>query len=283
MREKRDPIEHLGQKLIARGIATEDELKAIDKEIAQVVNTRRRIRDRKPGTRAVRTLSPTCWPDVHPEFSCPRCRPPWRRASSPNGSSRKATRSNPATSSPRSKPTRRRWNSRRSTKARIGKILVPEGTEGVKVNRPSPSCSAMAKRAKASAARGRRRSRRGKRQHAAAKEQPSAAKPARSSVEVESSWQVMPEPDVPAGTEFVDHDGARSLARRHGRRNAPRRDGVPDGRGSRAISGRLQGQPGTAGGVRRASASSTRRSPNTALRASASARRSTGSSPSSNS
>ena len=39
VREKRDPIEHLGQKLIARRIATEDELKAIDKEIRLIVNT----------------------------------------------------------------------------------------------------------------------------------------------------------------------------------------------------------------------------------------------------
>ena len=39
VREKRDPIEHLGQKLVARGIATEDELKAIDKEIRLTVNT----------------------------------------------------------------------------------------------------------------------------------------------------------------------------------------------------------------------------------------------------
>jgi len=38
MREKRDPIEHFGQKLIARGAATADDLKAIDKEIRQIVN-----------------------------------------------------------------------------------------------------------------------------------------------------------------------------------------------------------------------------------------------------
>jgi pyruvate dehydrogenase E1 component alpha subunit len=38
VREKRDAIEHLGQKLIARHIATEDELKAIDKEIRLTVN-----------------------------------------------------------------------------------------------------------------------------------------------------------------------------------------------------------------------------------------------------
>jgi pyruvate dehydrogenase E1 component alpha subunit len=38
VREKRDPIEHYGQRLIARGIATDEELKAIDKQTRQVVN-----------------------------------------------------------------------------------------------------------------------------------------------------------------------------------------------------------------------------------------------------
>ncbi len=38
VREKRDPIEHLASKMTAAGIATEDELKAIDKDIRQVVN-----------------------------------------------------------------------------------------------------------------------------------------------------------------------------------------------------------------------------------------------------
>jgi pyruvate dehydrogenase E1 component alpha subunit len=38
VREKRDPIDHYAQKLIQRGIATEDDLKAIDKDIRQVVN-----------------------------------------------------------------------------------------------------------------------------------------------------------------------------------------------------------------------------------------------------
>jgi pyruvate dehydrogenase E1 component alpha subunit len=38
VREKRDPIEHLGQRLIAQKLATEDDLKAIDKEIRSVIN-----------------------------------------------------------------------------------------------------------------------------------------------------------------------------------------------------------------------------------------------------
>jgi pyruvate dehydrogenase E1 component alpha subunit len=38
VREKRDPIEHFGQKLIERGIASEDDLKAMDKETRAIVN-----------------------------------------------------------------------------------------------------------------------------------------------------------------------------------------------------------------------------------------------------
>jgi len=38
VREKRDPIEHLGQKLTAQMLASEDDLKAIDKETRAVVN-----------------------------------------------------------------------------------------------------------------------------------------------------------------------------------------------------------------------------------------------------
>src|SRR5579864_8251038 len=38
VREKRDPIEHFGQKLVARGIRSDDDLKAIDKETRHVVN-----------------------------------------------------------------------------------------------------------------------------------------------------------------------------------------------------------------------------------------------------
>jgi pyruvate dehydrogenase E1 component alpha subunit len=38
VREKRDPIDHYGQRLVSRGFASEDELKAIDKQIRQIVN-----------------------------------------------------------------------------------------------------------------------------------------------------------------------------------------------------------------------------------------------------
>jgi pyruvate dehydrogenase E1 component alpha subunit len=38
VREKRDPIDHLGQKLLAAKIITEDEIKAMDKDTRQIVN-----------------------------------------------------------------------------------------------------------------------------------------------------------------------------------------------------------------------------------------------------
>jgi len=39
VREKRDPIEHLGHRLVSDGLASEDDLKALDKETRQIVNT----------------------------------------------------------------------------------------------------------------------------------------------------------------------------------------------------------------------------------------------------
>ncbi len=39
VREKRDPIEHLGHRLVSFGFASEDELKAIDRDARQIVNT----------------------------------------------------------------------------------------------------------------------------------------------------------------------------------------------------------------------------------------------------
>src|SRR5258708_11625374 len=38
VREKRDPIEHFGQKLVARGVTSEDDLKAMDRETRQIGN-----------------------------------------------------------------------------------------------------------------------------------------------------------------------------------------------------------------------------------------------------
>ena len=37
MREKRDPIDHFGKKLIERGVVNEDDLKQMDAEVKKVV------------------------------------------------------------------------------------------------------------------------------------------------------------------------------------------------------------------------------------------------------
>jgi len=39
VREKRDPIEHLGHRMVSSGVATDDDLKAVDKETRRIVNT----------------------------------------------------------------------------------------------------------------------------------------------------------------------------------------------------------------------------------------------------
>ena len=156
----------------------------------------------------------------------------------------------------------------------LGKILVPDGTEGVKVNTPIAVLAGEGEDVdKAGEARRRRAA---PSAEAAAPQQP-RRRPSRPPSRGRRSpaaptTEAAADPDIPAGTEMVDDDRARGAARRHGRGDAPRRRRLRDGRGGRRVPGRLQDHPGPAAGVRRRSASSTRRSPSTALPASASAR-----------
>ena len=133
----------------------------------------------------------------------------------------------------------------------LGKILVPAGTEGVAVNTPiamllgdgeNPSALDAARmvrrpgerRASARRRRSRRRSR-----------QPPPARPRRRSVQRAGRARgAGRHRDGPS-------DRPRGAARRHGRGDAARPRRVPDGRGGRRVSGRLQGQPGPARGVQR--------------------------------
>ena len=125
VREKRDPIEHLGQQDDGGRHRDRGRTEGHRQGHPPGRQPRRRIRHRKPRAGRERALHGRAG-DVDRRSSCPRCRPRWRRASSPSGSSRKATRSSPATSSPRSRPTRRRWNSRRSTKAASARSSCPK-------------------------------------------------------------------------------------------------------------------------------------------------------------
>ena len=134
----------------------------------------------------------------------------------------------------------------------LARILVPEGTENVKVNAPIAIIGVegeddVGEGAPASAPR-RRRGRAGARSRGAchaiggASPAPVAAAP-RAAVDAD--------PDIPAGTEMVIDDGARGAPRRHGRGDAPRRRRLRHGRGGRRVPGRLQGDAGAARRVRR--------------------------------
>ena len=85
-------------------------------------------------------------------------------------------------------------------KARIGKILVPEGTEGVKVNSPIATLLADGEDA-------RRRARRAKKAEAAPKAEaakttrPSPTRPQRAGHA--PKFEVASDPELPAGTEMV--------------------------------------------------------------------------------
>ncbi len=56
MRDEKDAIEHVRDLLVQGGHATDDDLKAIDKEIKAIVNESRRIRQRKPRAGVGRAL-----------------------------------------------------------------------------------------------------------------------------------------------------------------------------------------------------------------------------------
>ena len=169
---------------------------------------------------------------------------------------------------------------------KIAKILVPEGTDGVKVGQPiallagdgeqvSDAAPAAAHRC-GSPKPDRRKTRQGVEIPASQQDEatptPHVFETAARDL-VADVAKTHDEPEVPEGTPLVTHDRARGAARRDGRGNARRRARVRDGRGGRRISGRLQGHAEPARRSSGPSASSTRRSPNMALPGSAPARR----------
>jgi pyruvate dehydrogenase E1 component beta subunit len=120
----------------------------------------------------------------------------------------------------------------------VGQIVVPEGTEGVKVG----TVIALLQGEGEDAAPGRRRARSGSSRNAA---------PAPAPAPVAAPVAAKPAAD-PGARRHRDgsHHRPRSAARRHGRGNARRQPRVRDGRGSGRISGRLQGHPGPARRIR---------------------------------
>ena len=147
---------------------------------------------------------------------------------------------------------------------KLARILVDEGTEGVAVNTPIAVLSVngedvSADATPAPALRPKRRPSRkcGRGGRSEGDRGPGGAGPTAGRAGGGSGA------GEGLGSDQADHR-ARGAARRHGAGDAPRRRRVPDRRGSRAVPGRLQDQPGPAGRIRRRAASSIRRSPNMA-------------------
>ena len=155
----------------------------------------------------------------------------------------------------------------------LGKILVPEGTEGVAVNTPIALIAANGEDA---SRRRRAKPRRRRRQPAPG----AATQPATRASRSRRRAAAPPQPPQPAsprsrpGTgKMVTTDRARGAARRDGRGDAPRPGVFLMGEEVAEYQGAYKVSQGLLRGVRRRGASSTRRSPSMASPASASARR----------
>ncbi len=139
---------------------------------------------------------------------------------------------------------------------KVTKILVPAGTENVKVNTPialiegedeaDPRATA-APQQRYAAPRERESEQTAAIRRAAGAADGAAA--GRACAQLRAAI-------APARDRARHRDGrpddARSAARRHGRGDAPRSGRVPHRRGGGAVPGRLQGEPEPAGGIRRA-------------------------------
>ena len=140
----------------------------------------------------------------------------------------------------------------RRTKARSAKFWLPEGTADVAVNTPiavilndgedassmkaeKPAAPAKPETEAEANSRSEGRSTRSERKQSARRARCRSCRRSRRSRRHRDG----------------DHDHARSLARRDGRGNAPRRRCLRHGRGSRRISGRLQSHAGPVAGIRR--------------------------------
>ena len=85
VREKRDPYRKFRQKLVAGGVASEDDLKMIDKDVKAIVVNAAEFATESPEPGMNELLHGYTCPDVHADPGCPLCRPPWKRASLPAG------------------------------------------------------------------------------------------------------------------------------------------------------------------------------------------------------
>ena len=136
----------------------------------------------------------------------------------------------------------------------IGEILVAAGTENVKVN--APIALLIGEDEKPAKANGAARAEAG-----TGNRQPATGQSAKADEPAEARGAATPtpprieiasDPELPAGVEMVPTTVQGRASRRNGRGDAARSRRAPDGRGGRAISGRLQGVARVTRGIRAA-------------------------------
>ena len=166
VREKRDPIEHFGKKLIERGVVNEDDLKQMDTEVKAGRRRRRRIRHRKPGTGRRRTLHGYLRL-MSTEILMPALSPTMEEGKLSKWLVKEGDTVKSGDILAEIETDKATMEFEAVDEGRIGKILVPEGTEGVKVNSPIAtlagrwrSAAAPRRAKKAASAQGRKPKRR---------------------------------------------------------------------------------------------------------------------------
>ncbi len=161
MRAEHDPIEQVKARLLENWKASEDELKAIDKEVRDDRRRRRRIRQERPRAGSRRALDRhLVTPDADApcaarsaaattversqampiEILMPALSPTMEEGNLAKWLKNEGDKVSPATSSPRSRPTRRRWKSKPSTKARWPRSWSPPAPKASRSTRRSPCC-----------------------------------------------------------------------------------------------------------------------------------------------
>ena len=253
VRTEHDPIEQVRARLLAKTWATEDELKKIDAEVRAHRQRGIGVRHPRRGTGSGRALHrhraivahQAQQPHAHPSLDA---RPV---AHDGEGQPRQMAEAGRRPVKPGDviaeiETDKATMEVEAIDEGTLGKILVPEGTNDVAVNTPIATILADGEAADGSG-------------RPARKPLPSSRPPSSRQAKAprrgcgRASKARNPARARRAGRHRDGHhDGARGAARRHGGGDAPRRRCVRDRRGGRRISGRLQGHPGAAAGIRRA-------------------------------
>ena len=267
MRSEHDPIEQVKARLLDKKWASEDDLKALDKEVRDIVADCRRIRpdgSRAGRVRALDRHRSLRGRDMPIEILMPALSPTMEEGNLAKWLKNEGDKVASGDVIAEIETDKATMEVEAVDEGTLGKILIPAGTEGVKVNTPiavllqegesagdigkakgGAKAEAPAEAKPADAAPAGARLAQGQRSQGRAERQERCADPRR------AQGRNRRRPRHSGRHRDGAHHGARSAARRHGRGDAPRRRCLRHGRGGRGVSGRLQDHAGPAAGVRR--------------------------------